>query len=370
MGILIPAYNRFSGVGAASYSVVSANPTPGTFYRTKKGDTPWSIANNVYVKPGLTSIKAGLMLLNDNIGNYHIRKAKSGWTSYGIKGLQFTPDYARESYPSTHGTGTDFPLLWIPQITGAPPIQKAQVTPGVKGDKGDKGQRGLPGESGAPGQPGPAASQKQIASLVNDFLKKNPPARGQRGSDGQPGADGQPGPAASQKQISSLVNDFLKKNPPAKGQRGSRGLPGADGQTGADGQPGTGASQLQISSLVNDFLKKNPPARGQRGQAGADGRPGADGQPGPAASQKQIASLVNDFLQKNPPARGQRGEPGSDGKPGTPGVPGSDGEDAKTSSFNPASFLDLSGIKLQVLLLSLLGATAGAWIGKRGSKNG
>jgi hypothetical protein len=73
---------------------ISAKPRVGYYYQTKKTDNPWSVAKEAYVNQGLTDVKTGLFLMNDSAANDHIQKGTSGWESYKIKGLQFSPKYA------------------------------------------------------------------------------------------------------------------------------------------------------------------------------------------------------------------------------------------------------------------------------------
>ena len=106
--------------GSTPAVVTSAQPRAGYYYQTKKGETPWKISKVAYQDQGLTTVKKGLFLLNDNPANSHIKKGSSGWESYNVKGLQFTPDYAA-SPTAKHGSGNSYPILWVPPIDGRTP---------------------------------------------------------------------------------------------------------------------------------------------------------------------------------------------------------------------------------------------------------
>jgi len=325
------------GTSALSGVPFTLSPTPGFFYQVKKGDTPWTVANTAYKKPGLTAIKTALFLLNDNPWNNHIRKSANQWESYKIDGLQFTRQYDPNLATSTAGSGTAYPVLWVPPLDGKTPAQMTQkpAAPGVTGlpgATGQQGEQGLPGTTGQRGERGlpGATGQRGERGL--------PGATGQRGERGLPGAPG----TASKQVIAKLIEDYAKGKPTtpgatgqqgkqglpgATGQRGEQGLPGATGQRGERGLPGAPgtASKQAIANLIRDFVKDNPQEAGTPGAQGERGLPGATGLPG------------DDGL---PGATGARGLPGAQGERGLPGKAGSSGEGGGFDMDTARSFVD------------------------------
>jgi hypothetical protein len=323
---------RFGGLGATydpatdtRYQPTPAeildNPKPGGFYRitTAKADETWyGVAKRAY---GADLVKKGLLAMNKATWNDHINRKTKGWESYGVKGLQDTPDYS-EIYPHAPVmTGHAHPVVWIPYIDEAgnpsepedsykipipptgpsgptnaeiealikayleahPPPPGPTGPAGPAGKTGAKGAKGDPGVPGVPGEIGPAGKT------------------GAKGAKGDPGPMGPAGPPATEAQISALVNAYLDKNPPAKGAKGDPGPQGIPGIQGPKGDPG---------------------AKGAKGDPGPQGIPGS---PGPPATEAQISALVNAYLDKHPPAKGAKGDPGPQGIPGIQGPKGDPG---------------------------------------------
>jgi hypothetical protein len=188
-------------------------PTPGAWYRIKKGETWWGVSKTAY---GKANVKKGLLTMNKASWNDHIDRKNKNWEAYKVKGLQATPDYSATDPHAPVGSGTAYPVAWIPPITGEepeemgytpvttpPPVTKppssSTYIPGPKGD---------PGPPGPPGDPGPPPSSSAIQSAVNQYFQTNPPPGG------VPGPPGQPGPPPSSGEIKSAVDQWLSSNPP------------------------------------------------------------------------------------------------------------------------------------------------------------
>lgn len=313
MAGVIYARNRFAGYGApgdaAKSMVFSLTPKPGFFYQSKKGDTPWSIANRAYAKPGFATVKTGLFLINDSQWNNHIRKSTKNWESYGIKGFQITPDYDPSDVQSTHGSGKSHPIVWIPDLDGKEPNEETPAPQPIKGDTGATGSQGPKGDPGRPPTAQeiaaavasylaknpinvPGVNMDAVKGLISDFLESNPPEVG------TPGPKGRPPTAA---EIQKAVAAELQKNPPPAGARGPRGLPG-------DMPP------EMVSSLIQEYLQKNPiqAIKGDTGDPGPAGRP-----PTP----EEIQAAVNTYMEKHAPSGGGVGPRGATGAPGRPPSP-------------------------------------------------
>jgi hypothetical protein len=296
------AYMFPLGFGAAPSIAVMATPTAGFYYQVKKGDTPWKIANTAYVDSGLlTAVKTGLFLLNDNPANAHIQKGTSGWESYKVKGLQLNPKYAPGDASAAHGSGTAYPLLWVPPTDGRTPDQMG----GGSGPAGPQGNPGQKGDKGDKGDPGHTPTAAEIKKLISDFMDQHPVAGKVSAAD-----------------LAAAVADHLAKNPVAQGERGPQGIPGEPGPAGPppgketikaliaefmDENPVAGkVSAADLAAAVSDHLAKNPPiAQGARGPQGIPGEPGPAGPPPTTA---QIAQGISDYMKANPvPSGGSSG---------------------------------------------------------------
>ena len=99
-------------------SVLEKSPKPGTFYRPRKGITPATVAEVAYGKAGR---KAGLLAMNRSTWNDHVRRAKTGWEAYGVPGLQFEARYSSTDPLATYGSGSSFPVIWVPPVAGGEP---------------------------------------------------------------------------------------------------------------------------------------------------------------------------------------------------------------------------------------------------------
>jgi hypothetical protein len=269
---------------------VSASPTIGYYYQVVKGDTVSAIAKKAYQTPGLARTYDGLMLINNNAANAHIKKAKKGWESYNVLGIQLTPDYAENDADAVHGSGKAYPLLWIPNLAGQTP--QDMTSGGAKGDKGETGAAGAAGAKGAKGDPGPAG----------------PP--GPVGPPGQIGPAGPAGPAGA-----------AGKNG-APGERGEMGPPGptgprgATGKTGAAGPQGPRGEQGPPGPVVTTEGKSVTGPAGPTGPRGEQGLPGARGEQGPP---------------------GETGPAGPAGPAGAQGPPGPVGPAGSGGSISPAA---------------------------------
>ena len=223
---------------------ISQIPTAGKWYRLKQGDNYWTISKTVY---GRENVKKGLLLMNDSPWNSYIDKKRTGWEAYRVDGLQATPDYSATEFRAPKGSGTAYPLVWIPPITGGEPVDVyppepgggppgPQGPPGPRGAVGPPGPVGPPGTRGPVGPPGPAGEGRGVP--------------GPRGPVGPPGPMGPPGPAGE-----------------GRGVPGPRGPAGPAGARGPAGPPGAIGPQ-------------GPP--GSRGDIGPIGPAGPAGPPGPA----------------------------------------------------------------------------------------
>jgi hypothetical protein len=201
-------------------------PVPGasSFYRLKKGDTYWAISRAAY---GRANVKAGLMLMNKSTWNDHIDKRKKGWEAYGVKGLQATPDYSATEPRAPKGSGTSYPVVWIPPLSGDepeaifPPPSNQPDTPA-----GPRGPAGVPGPMGPVGPPGPAGSRGPVGPVG---------PRGPRGPQGDPGE-------ATDEAILDAVRRYVDANEGRfigpVGPTGPAGIPGEVGPVGPVGPIG------------------------------------------------------------------------------------------------------------------------------------
>jgi len=285
---------QFSGFGQAERYIPTSEqivqvPSPGLWYRLKKGDTYWAISKTAY---GKANVKKGLMLMNDSSWNDYIDKKSKGWEAYGVKGLQATPDYSATNLRAPKGSGKDYPTVWIPPMDGKEPEDIYKPGIGPVGPQGGRGEKGDPGPAGPPGRPPTTA---EIAAAVTTYLQANPPPAGPRGPAGPPGQ-------ATEAAIKEAVEAIIAANPDR-----FRGPAGARGPIGPPGQ----ATSEQITAAVIEYLKANPPPAGPRGPAGPPGPPGE-------ATEQAILDAINKYIAANPEKfRGPQGPQGPPGKSGT-----------------------------------------------------
>lgn len=238
-----PAAPGFFGFGDAPIMPVSASPTIGYYYQPVKGDTVSDIAEKAYEKPGLARTYDGLMLINDNPANAHIKKAAKGWKNYKTVGIQLTPDYASGDATATHGSGSAYPLLWIPDLSGRTPEQ--MTSGGAKGETGQTGASGPPGPVGPTGPAGPQGEQ-------------GPPGpegpTGPAGPKGERGEQGPPGP------VVTAEGKSVTGPPGPQGERGEQGPPGPVGPAGPAGPAGSGGtvSAEALQTAIEKFMAANP----------------------------------------------------------------------------------------------------------------
>jgi len=292
--------NIISLFGDAPIVPVTTTPKAGYYYLPKKGDVPYNIAKKAYKDAGLTDVKTGLFLMNDNPANAHIKKGKSGWESYKVKGLQLNPDYDSSDAQSAHGSGTGYPLVWIPPLNGATPDQVSgggQPIPGQEGKQGipgPRGERGERGPQGVPGEPGHTPTEAELNALISAFMDDHP-VSGKVGS----------------QDLAKAVSDYMKANPVAQGARGPQGIPGRTPTKAElqaliseflDQNPVAGkVSSQQLAAAVADWMKSHPVAQGARGPQGIPGEPGRP------PTTAEIASAVASYLKANPIPSGQSG---------------------------------------------------------------
>jgi len=264
---------------------IVTQPKQGAWYRLKSGESYWGISKRAY---GQANVKKGLFLMNDSPWNEYIHKAKKGWTSYKVKGLQSTPDYSATEFRAPKGSGHAYPLVWIPPLTGEEPKDVFPPDPDPVGIPGPPGPRGPIGPPGARGAIGPPGARGAIG----------PP--GSKGAKGDPGAVGPPGPRGPKGERGPM-------GPPGSGEGGGVGPPGPKGAKGDPGAIGPPGPRGAVGP---------PGARGPRGERGPIGPPGSGegggvGPPGPMGPM-------------GPP--GARGDIGPAGPMGPPGPAGSAGE--------------------------------------------
>ena len=187
-------------------SQVLTVPKAGNWYQIKKGDTYWQVSKVAYGKP---AVKTGLFLMNDSTWNGYIEKKTNGWESYKVKGLQATPHYNSNAPRSPYGSGNDYPIVWIPPMSGEEPedIYTAPITtitPSVPGI----GPPGPPGKQGLIGPPGPPGKQGLIGP-------PGPPGQSIVGPPGPPGPPGSAGSSLppSPNQILEAVKKWAEQNP-------------------------------------------------------------------------------------------------------------------------------------------------------------
>ena len=95
-----------------SSEILTSAPRPGAFYIPRSGIYPIKVAEVAY---GSANKKAGLLAMNASTWNDHVRRSTKGWEAYGVAGLQFDPKYGTNPR-STYGSGTLFPVIWIPPL--------------------------------------------------------------------------------------------------------------------------------------------------------------------------------------------------------------------------------------------------------------
>lgn len=214
-----------------SPSQILSTPTPGYWYRIKKGETWWGTSKKAY---GADNVKKGLMLMNNSTWNDHIEKKNKGWEAYKVKGLQATPDYSSANPHQPKGSGSEYPTAWIPPLTGEEPevVFPVPSEPG-QGPVGPMGPQGPPGPIGPAGPPGEAtdaaikaAIQAWMSSHKGEFV-------GPQGPIGPAGPVGPPG-EATDAAIMSAVQSWMKAH---KGE-----LIGPMGPQGPSGPAGTSVS--------------------------------------------------------------------------------------------------------------------------------
>lgn len=230
-------------------------PTPGKWYRFgtfKEDETYYGIAKRAY---GGGNMKQKLLLLNNATWNNHINKKTKGWEAYGVKGLQSTPDYDSFNNPRAKVlSGHNYPVLWIPPLTGEEPEDMGYEDPivttptpiptpipgePIPGPPGPQGIPGPPGPQGSQGIPGPPGS-KGAQGIPGPPGPQGPPGAGAGeaipGPPGPPGATGPMGPPGL-------------PGPPGEGIPGPMGPPGPPGPPGPSGAAGAGGDGKKLWAL-------------------------------------------------------------------------------------------------------------------------
>ena len=244
----------------------TSNPIPGSFFITHKGYTPWHVARDAY-KANI-GIYPGLKLMNASPWNGYIKRSKKGYENYPAigAGIQFWPKYDASTPRAPFGSGTDYPIVWVPPVDGSDPVTPVTGN-GTPGPPGPPGPKGDPGPPGKPGGPGPAGARGPAGPAG--------PAgpRGERGPQGPPGAGegesipgppGPPGPAGARGPAGL---------PGAMGPRGQTGIPGPVGPPGPPG-PGGELDQEQleqlIARLIAEYMDAHPIDTGTKPGSASD----------------------------------------------------------------------------------------------------
>lgn len=266
-------------------------PKQGAWYRMQKDQTYWGISKKAY---GKDKVKQGLLLMNAAKGNDHIDKKKRGWESYGVKGLQSTPDYDENNPRAPVLSGHAYPVVWIPPLSGdepediypPEPVMTSPVEPSPS-----VGPRGPAGPQGPPGEPGDRGPRGEIGPIGPRGERGEPGAAGPRGVPGQVGPQGPKGDPgqATEDAILRAVRDYIDNNPDKV--RGPAGPPGSPGSSGPRGLPGELGPIGPIGPI-------GPP--GEIGPPGPPGPPGQIGPMGPSLTDEQIKDAVKDYLDANP----------------------------------------------------------------------
>lgn len=243
---------------------ITDTPTAGLWYQIKKGETWWGVAKKAY---GKDDLKKGLLLMNASTWNDHIDRKKKGWEAYKVKGLQATPDYDSTENPRAEVlTGTEYPVAWIPPLTGDEPEDMGfapgpdvptpvpgQGPQGPPGPTGPQGPQGPPGPSGTQGPPGPSGTQGPPGPTGPQGSQgpkgdQGPPGTG--AGTPVPGPQGPPGPPPGPDEIATAVSNYLTANPPPAGPQGP---PGPPGETGPSGTGGVGGGKMWVLPLAALF---------------------------------------------------------------------------------------------------------------------
>lgn len=98
----------------AENQIEKTDPKQGLFYRPKKGDTTAAISRAAYGKDftanGVKAISAATWNAS------HIKYTTAGYEYLKISGPDLVPKYAMDPR-STHGSGSAYPVLWIPPLS-------------------------------------------------------------------------------------------------------------------------------------------------------------------------------------------------------------------------------------------------------------
>lgn len=102
---------------AGEGSAIAAEPTPGYFYRVKKGDNPSDIAEAAYGK----ALPGGKWISQSQANAYATRPTKTDFEKkyYGDRIISLLTKY-NGAIPGAVG-GDEFPVLWIPPAAGVEP---------------------------------------------------------------------------------------------------------------------------------------------------------------------------------------------------------------------------------------------------------
>ena len=244
---------------------ILSSPKIGAWYRIKKGETWYGVAKKAF---GSTNLKKGLFAMNDSTWNGNIDRKKTGWESYGVVGMQATPDYDVTNPRAKKNSGTAYPVAWIPPITGEEPeelghkdepiivtptpvtptpvtptpVTPTPVTPTpiTQGPPGPQGVPGPPGPQGIPGPPG--------KSIIGPPGSQGVPGPAGKSIIGPPGPQGVPGPAGK-----SIIGPPGPQGVPGPAGKSIIGPPGPQGPPGAVSVSGGTSDKMWMLPLVALF---------------------------------------------------------------------------------------------------------------------
>jgi hypothetical protein len=206
-------------------------PKPGRFFQPLEYKNPITFALRAY---GDANKKKGLLIINASSWNNHIYKSTKGWEPYKTKGFILSKQYAGVNDPRAgYKTGNQYPVLWIPPLTGEEPENMLWTQP-VPSQPGQPSQPGIPSAPSQPSQP-PVTSQPGIPSAPSAPLP------------------------VSQAELDAAIRRYFNAHPVQPGPMGPmgpQGPPGMPGVPGSPGQPGLPGSIAQFD--LRQYFEQNP----------------------------------------------------------------------------------------------------------------
>lgn len=118
-----------------SQAVIAPAPTPGAFYRVKKGDTLLGVAGKAFgLSSGSARTGKAKMINASQYNRVFARPSKSGYEKnvFGDTILSFSPRFALEPSAQEDGQkGSSYPVIWIPQAGEEPPMKEEADAPPI-----------------------------------------------------------------------------------------------------------------------------------------------------------------------------------------------------------------------------------------------